>query len=170
MDILYKEKIVYKALEELDEIFHKKRVIPFELNVVGGFALTVQRVRMSDYTDIDYIGATLPEELREIVDEVGIRYGLGRGWINNDVLLAGSDLKELELLTGKLEFVHAFDLRVITVNVLDKRCLLRMKIIAIDTSFAELDAGGGFARFKDFDDVLLLMDSLNFTALETGLP
>ena len=160
MNILYKEKVVYRALEELDTLFYAKKILPFELNVVGGFALLVQQIRMSDYTDIDYVGSSLPESLRELVDEVGLRYGLGRGWINNDVLLAGSTLEELEGLTGKLVFNHAFDLRVITLNVLDKHCLLRMKVIAIDTSFAELEVNGKFARIQDFEDVRLLMETI----------
>jgi hypothetical protein len=67
-------------------------------------------------TDIDFIGSPLPFELKEIVDEVGIRHGLGRGWINNDVLLAESNLEDLEAITGALKFNHVFDLKVITVN------------------------------------------------------
>lgn len=63
-DILYKEKVVYKALEELDEILYRKKVAPFELNVVGGFALMVEQIRMSDYTDIDYVGKDLPYEIK----------------------------------------------------------------------------------------------------------
>ncbi|MCL1790946.1 MAG: hypothetical protein FWG40_06260 [Peptococcaceae bacterium] len=160
MNILYKEKVVYRALEELDAILHAQEVLRFELNVVGGFALMVQQIRMSDYTDIDYVGSPFPDSLREIIDEVGIRYGLGRGWINNDVLLAGSTLEELEELTGQLVFNHAFDLQVITVNVLDKPCLLRMKVIAIDTSFSELEVSGKFARVQDFEDIRLLMETL----------
>jgi hypothetical protein len=163
MDLLYKEKVVYKALEELDRRFSEIGVLPFELNVVGGFAMTVQQIRMSDYTDIDYIGAPLPTQLREIVDEIGLRFGLGRGWVNSDVLLAGNTLDDLELLTGHLEFKRAFDLSVIKANVLNKKCLLRMKVIAVDTAFAEVEIGGQFARFKDFEDISLLMESMKYS-------
>ena len=163
MNILNSEKVVYKALEELDKAFFALGVNHIELNVVGGFALILHGIRYSDYTDIDYIGADLPINLREIVDDIGIRHGLGRGWVNSDVLLAGSNLEELEAITGKLVFLHAFDLKVITINVLDKRCLLRMKVLAVDTSFSGMGSGNEFDRFKDFEDIYLLMEHLGMS-------
>ena len=163
MNTFYKEKIVYKALEELDEALFKKDVAPFELNVVGGFALMVQSIRASDYTDVDYVGPTIPDWLKELADEIGLRYGLGRGWLNNDVLLAGNDLEVLEKTVGKLEFSHAFALKVISVNALDKECLLRLKVIAVDTSFSAVLVGYEFTRFKDFEDIRLLMESLDYS-------
>ncbi len=162
-DVLYKQAVVYRALEELDERLYRMNVHPFELNVVGGFALLLEQIRVSDYTDIDYIGEDLNQKIKDIVDEIGIEYGLGRGWVNNDVLMAGSSLEELEFTTGVLVFKPALQLRVITVNSLEMDCVLRMKVIAIDTSYAGTEYGGDFTRVKDFPDVKLLMEHLGWS-------
>lgn len=159
-NILYKEKLVYKALEELDNRLLKLGVKPFDLKVVGGFALMLENVRLNDYTDIDYIGKPLDNSIKEIVDSIGLEYGLGRGWINNDVLMSGFDLDDIELSTGKLEFKHVTDMNVIRLYSLDKECILRMKIIAIDTSYMSAESTGSFDRSKDFKDIKLLMETL----------
>ena len=160
---IQKEKTVYKALEELDYRLSKMKVAPFELNVIGGFAMLLENIRYSDYTDIDYIGSDLNDNIKEIINEVGVEYGLGRGWINNDCLLAGNTLEGLEFATGKLHFKHALDLRIITINSLCKGDLIRMKIIAIDTSFSSVEFGGEFTRIKDFPDIKLLMEASNLS-------
>ena len=159
-NILYKEKLVYKALEELDSRLLKLGVKPFDLKVVGGFALMLENVRLNDYTDIDYIGKPLDNNIKEIVDSIGLEYGLGRGWINNDVLMSGFDLDDIELSTGKLEFKHVTDMNVIRLYSLDKECILRMKIIAIDTSYMSAESTGSFDRSKDFKDIKLLMETI----------
>lgn len=159
-NILYKEKLVYKALEELDNRLLKLGVKPFDLKVVGGFALMLENIRLNDYTDIDYIGKPLDNSIKEIVDSIGLEYGLGRGWINNDVLMSGFDLDDIELSTGKLEFKHVTDMNVIRLYSLDKECILRMKIIAIDTSYMSAESTGSFDRSKDFKDIKLLMETI----------
>lgn len=159
-NILYKEKLIYKALEELDSRLLKLGVKPFDLKVVGGFALMLENVRLNDYTDIDYIGKPLDNSIKEIVDSIGLEYGLGRGWINNDVLMSGFDLDDIELSTGKLEFKHVTDMNVIRLYSLDKECILRMKIIAIDTSYMSAESTGSFDRSKDFKDIKLLMETI----------
>ena len=163
-NVLYKEKIVYQALEELDERLYQLKVHPFTLNVVGGFALTVEQIRLSDFTDIDYVGKDFPESIKEIIDEIGIKYKLGRGWINNDVIMGGGDISDLEVSTGTLIFNHAFDLRVITVNTLDREDILKMKLIALDTSYAGSEGlSSQEIRIKDFIDIDLLMKACGFT-------
>ena len=162
-NVIYKEKVVYKALEELDQRLAEKGVKPFELNVVGGFALLLEKIRLSNYTDIDYVGEDLSEDIKEIIDEVGVEFKLGRGWINNDVLLAGSSLEDLEYVVGELDFKPAFNLRVISVNSLDLSGLLRMKVVAIDTSFMGSRWGGEFTRVKDLPDIKLLCDKLGYS-------
>lgn len=159
-NILYKEKLVYKALEELDSRLLKLGVKPFDLKVVGGFALMLENIRLNDYTDIGYIGKPLDNSIKEIVDSIGLEYGLGRGWINNDVLMSGFDLDDIELSTGKLEFKHVTDMNVIRLYSLDKECILRMKIIAIDTSYMSAESTGSFDRSKDFKDIKLLMETI----------
>lgn len=164
MDVEYQEKTVFKALEELDDRLADMNVTPFELSVVGGFALLLEGIRMSDYTDIDYIGDEFNSKVKDIIEEVGMKYGLGRGWINNDVLLTDSCLEELENTTGSLKFSKKLELKVITVNTLDKKCLLRMKVIAVDTSYAGMSFGGGeFTRQKDFNDIKLLSENLGMS-------
>ena len=159
-NILYKEKLVYKALEELDSRLYKLGANPFDLRVVGGFALMLENVRLNDYTDIDYIGKPLDNNIKDIIDSIGLEYGLGRGWINNDVLMSGFDLDDIELSTGKLEFKHVTDMSVIRLYSLNKECILRMKVIAIDTSYMSAESTGSFDRSKDFKDIKLLMEIL----------
>jgi hypothetical protein len=160
----YQEIKIFKALEELDNRLKVLNVAPFELNVVGGFALLLEGIRRNrnDYTDIDYVGRSFNEQVKEAISEVGAKYGFERNWINNDVLLAGSNLKELEFATGKLHFIKRAELSVITINSLDKECLLRMKIIAIDTSLFAFQNNGDFTRLKDFPDVKALMDFMGY--------
>ena len=162
-NVIYKEKIVYKALEELDRRLAEKGVRPFELNVVGGFALLLEKIRIPDYTDIDYVGEDLDEEIKKIIDEVGEDFKLGRGWINNDVLMTGSTIEDLEYVVGELNFKPALSLRVINVNALDLNGVLRMKVVAIDTSYMGSRWGGEFTRVKDFADIKLLCDALGYT-------
>ena len=68
---IQKEKTVYKALEELDYRLSKMKIAPFELNVIGGFAMLLENIRYSDYTDIDYVGSDLNDNIKEIINEVG---------------------------------------------------------------------------------------------------
>lgn len=159
-NLFYREKVVYKALEEFDSRLYDMGAKPFELNVVGGFALLLEQIRMNDYTDIDYVGKPLDKDVSKLVDQIGLEYGLGRGWLNNDVMMSGLDLDEFEYATGELKFNHVADLKVISLYALDKSSILRMKVIAIDTSYMAAENDGDFTRVKDFKDVKLLMESL----------
>ncbi|MDR1998466.1 MAG: hypothetical protein LBQ06_00785 [Frankiaceae bacterium] len=131
------------------------------LLVVGGYALQVQGIRTDpgEATDVDYIGRPLPGDVREMVNEIGLQYGLGPGWLNNDVLLSGAtDIDGIELATGPLRF-HALDaprLKHFLIEVADPQSLLRMKLVAVDTQLASfLDSGNtaDFTRGKDFADL-----------------
>lgn len=159
-NLFYREKVVYKALEEFDSRLYDMGAKPFELKVVGGFALLLEQIRMNDYTDIDYVGKPLDKDVSKLVDQIGLEYGLGRGWLNNDVMMSGLDLDEFEYATGELKFNHVVDLKVISLYALDKSSILRMKVIAIDTSYMAAENDGDFTRAKDFKDVKLLMESL----------
>lgn len=159
-NLFYREKVVYKALEEFDSRLYDMGAKPFELKVVGGFALLLEQIRVSDYTDIDYVGKPLDKDVSKLVDQIGLEYGLGRGWLNNDVMMSGLDLDEFEYATGELKFNHVADLKVISLYALDKSSILRMKVIAIDTSYMAAENDGDFTRAKDFKDVKLLMESL----------
>lgn len=159
-NLFYREKVVYKALEEFDSRLYDMGAKPFELKVVGGFALLLEQIRMNDYTDIDYVGKPLDKDVSKLVDQIGLEYGLGRGWLNNDVMMSGLDLDEFEYATGELKFNHVADLKVISLYALDKSSILRMKVIAIDTSYMAAENDGDFTRAKDFKDVKLLMEIL----------
>ena len=161
-----KQILLCKALEKLDEELVKANVEPFELNVCGGFALLLQQVRKngSVYTDIDYIGKDLPEDIKDIIKKVGTDMNFGPDWINNDVLLSGSSLEEMEYATGKLHFEPKMQLSVIKINALKKVDILRMKMIAVDTSLCGTSFGGEFTRAKDFEDIKLLAEDLNMNA------
>lgn len=162
-EVFYKEKVVYKALVELDSKLKEMNVAPFELRVVGGFALLLENIRLTDYTDIDYVGSDFNDKIKRIIDQIGIEYKLGRGWLNNDVMLSGSSLDDFEACTGELEFEYIETLQVISVYSLKKEHLLRMKLIAIDTSLSAMSFGGEFTRAKDFHDIKLLADKLGLT-------
>lgn len=147
------------ALTELAGKMRDRDMPPVELNVIGGFALMLRQVRpASGVTDIDYVGRDLPYDFNAIADEVGVKHGLGDGWINNTVMLSGAGMDDFTLSTGELHFDHAFDVGGIKINVLDEKDLLRMKIIALDTALMEIDATGDFARAKDLPDIKAMMD------------
>lgn len=136
----------------------------YRINVIGGFALMEYGLRdRNAVTDIDYVGDDLGPEFDALADQIGLRYGLGRGWINKSVMLAGSTLDDFEDATGPLHFAHAFDVRNLSIYVLDRTDLLRMKLIALDTSLMGCEYGGEFTRMKDIPDVILLAKDLDIS-------
>ncbi len=155
----YKKTKMYQGLADLNEYMKAEDLEPLKLQVVGGFALVAEGYRGKDNeTDIDFVGPDLPDKLKQKIDEIGIARGLGRGWINNDIMLSGSSLEELEASTGELHFHHLFDMEKISMDILDAKDLLRMKVIAIDTSLTGAELGGEFTRAKDLKDVAALME------------
>lgn len=151
---------IVKALRQLDEEMTKRKLPPLELNVVGGFALMLHKVRENkdDITDVDYVGPALSDTVKDIADRIGMKTGFGTDWINSDVLMTDSTMEDFEFSTGKLHFSTVLEMNNIRVNVLDKQDLLRMKVIAIDTNVVAVgDGGADFTRFKDFNDIKLLM-------------
>lgn len=155
-------------LMQLDDILTQKGCKPITLNVVGGFSLILQGIRKDPnaMTDIDYVGDVLPDNMAQIIDDFGVKNNLGTGWINNNVLLMGSTLEELEFSTGKLHFEDALQLKTLNIKMLCKEDLLRMKVIAIDTNVMAKSLGGDFTRFKDFQDIKDLMTALNYSMLD----
>ncbi len=141
-----------------------KRGEYIELNVVGGFAMMMHGNRdMEDLTDIDYVGGDLEYDISKICDKIGHAHNLGAGWINNDLMLPGTSVEDLEISTGKLHFDEAIDLPHVKVNILREDDLLRMKLISVDTSFSAVELGGDFTRAKDFPDVIKLMNKLGYS-------
>lgn len=161
----YKQAPMFAALIELNERLKEEGISGIELNVVGGFAMMSHGLRESDgYTDIDYVGDNLPKRVADIADDIGFKYHLGRHWINNDVLLAGATLEDLEFTTGKLHFQEAFELETMKINILETPDLLKMKVMAIDTSLSAVELGDGdFTRAKDFNDIIKLKDALSLS-------
>ncbi|MCL1801679.1 MAG: hypothetical protein FWG25_10025 [Promicromonosporaceae bacterium] len=170
--------LVTKALVALDKLLPDSQP-PLHFYVVGGYALQLAKVRSNpnDLTDVDYIGEPLSPEVRSLVNEIGLRFGLGPGWLNNDLLLTGTDsIKDIEFLTGPLHFVdyHIPELRHITISAADAESVLRMKLISIDTSLisyldqAELAARLNqsalplYTRLRDFTDVALICEKLGW--------
>lgn len=151
---------MFEALEELDQELEEKGIHNLSLKVVGGFALMVNGVRPADaITDIDYIGPELSREIYNISEEVGKNNGMPEKWINNDLLLTGTTLEDLEYSTGELHFDKVkTKLKNIKLEVLCPEDLLKMKIIAIDTNLSAIEFGGDFTRAKDYPDILKLMN------------
>jgi hypothetical protein len=159
-----------KALMELNKQMKEKNMPPVTLNVIGGFALMLHDIRdINSQTDIDYVGAGIPAEIHAIADPIGIKYGLGKGWINNDVMLTDISMQNFEFATGELHFEPALDMEKMKINILSEDDLLRMKIIAIDTSCTAIELGGDFTRMKDIPDILQLMERqmMNYEDVET---
>ena len=146
-----------KALKEFCD-YLKKNDLKYSFNVVGGFAMICHGLRdASVATDIDYIGPTLPKDIQDIINVIGAKYNLEKDFINNDLLLPGSSLEELELSTGPLSFVKVYEEDGLTINCLCKEDLLRMKLISIDTALTAIELGGDFSRTKDLPDIIKLM-------------
>jgi len=167
------DAITMKALIDVDNLYALEEDCPdgkIKLNVIGGFALMLNGIRkdMTEYTDIDYIGGKMPEKLQEIIKDVGIKHGLDADWINNDALLEGSSREDLEITTGKLNFSLKAELKCFDVHSLCNKDLLKLKMMAIDTTYMTLEAGETFTRKKDFSDVNLLMQEMDIdiTALK----
>lgn len=150
--------VITKALRDLDRQLPPLAPgeQPVELNVVGGYALIIREVRTNaaQLTDIDYIGPDLSPEWRSTIDRIGVTHGLGRGWVNNDVQLSGASLEDMEMATGPLEFEpYESDLQHFKVNIATEATLLRMKLIAVDTSLTAVQHGGDFTRSRDLGDL-----------------
>lgn len=156
--------IMFKALEELSERMSEEQMPEVSLNVIGGFAMMLYEMRTPyDITDIDYVGKTLYKKFNQEADAIGMKYGLGKGWINNDAMLQGTTQDDLEFSTGELHFKPAMKVGPIQINVLIPEDILRLKWIAVDTSLTAVDEGGDFSRVKDLHDIELLMKSLDVT-------
>ncbi len=160
----HKNDPIFHALYELDDAMVKENCKPITLNVVGGFALMLHEDRRPDeYTDIDFVGFELSKKVQELAKEVGQKTGMVKDWLNNDLMLSGITLEELEFSTGPLHFDPAYQLEKITINVLDERDLLRLKLIAVDTAMVELENHTDFTRAKDLKDIDALLKKLNLT-------
>lgn len=153
-----------KALQELNNIMEERHIPPVHLSVIGGFAMMLHGFRSLDgVTDIDYVGTALSREFQDIAGEIGLKYHLGKDWINKDVMLSGISMQDFETITGKLHFKRALTLSKIDIDALVPQDLLRLKIIAIDTSMTAVECGGDFTREKDFPDVCKLADFLQIS-------
>ena len=160
----FKQTPMGKAVTELSERLLEQKMPPVSLNVIGGFALMLREIRdPNDTTDIDYVGRRLPDRFENIANEIGFKHGLGKGWINNDGMLDGTSLEDFEYATGDLHFDPALKIGNILINVLDEKDLLRMKLIAVDTSLSGIELGGEFTRDKDLPDIKVLMERQNIT-------
>lgn len=155
---------MYEALVDLAQKMNKENMPPVELNVIGGFALMLHGVRPADgVTDIDFVGLDLSEDLSRIIEEIGRSHDMEPGWINKDGMATGVGMDDFELSTGVLHFIPALTVGNITINILEEKDLLRLKIIAVDTAMTELEATGEFARVKDFHDIHDLMEKLDMS-------
>ncbi len=157
-----KDSILFTALKDLDAQMTKENLPPVNLKVIGGFALLCHEVRknLDAYTDIDYIGPELSARVKELSESIGIKYNLGTHWLNNDFLLTGNTLEDIEFSTGKLHFRDSYRLNRITLEILSKTDLLKLKIIAIDTALSSVGCEDALSRYKDLFDINLLVNDL----------
>lgn len=154
----YRQYPLYGALYDLNEEMRKANMPAVTLNVCGGFAMMTYGLRdRKGITDVDYVGPKLVEEMEPLVYKAGRKHHLPADWINNDMVLAGFTFEDFEASTGKLHFTPAFRLSRLNINVLQPRDLLRLKILAVDTSLTAIDLGGEFTRTKDLPDIKKLI-------------
>ena len=160
----FKTSPMGKALVELSEEMGDEHIPPITINAVGGFALMLHGKRDIDsVTDIDYIGTEFSQQFNKIADRIGNKHKLGTGWINNDIMVSGYTLDDFTASTGELHFTPAGQIGNIAINVLEEKDLLKLKIIAIDTSLMACEYEGDFTRRKDLADIKNLMQSQNMT-------
>jgi hypothetical protein len=153
-----------QAVIELSEEMKKQNMPPVSINVIGGFALMMREIRdPNSLTDIDYVGNELPDNFNRLSDKIGLKHNLGHGWINNDVMLTDITMEDFEESTGKLHFTESMEIGNIKINILDEEDVLRMKLIAVDTSVTAVEDGGEFTRVKDLPDVAKLMKRADMT-------
>lgn len=157
------DSILFNALKDLDALMVENDIPPVNLKIIGGFALLCHNVRKDtvSYTDIDYIGPEMSKDLMELAKQVGMKHHLGTHWINNDFLLTGNTLEDIEEITGKLRFTDSYRLNRIHLDILSKTDLLKLKIIAIDTSLTAVASESTFSRVKDLSDISLLVNDLS---------
>lgn len=157
---------IFAALGELDKKMKEENLPQIELKCVGGFALMLHGVRERDcITDVDYVGPDLSKKIVELSEEIGRKFNMPEKWINNDLLLTGTSLEDLEYSTGKLHFTKKeLGFNRIKIEVLCLEDLLKMKVIAVDTNLVAIEYGGDFTRIKDYTDILKLMEKCNYTS------
>lgn len=78
-------------------------------------------------------------------------------------MVSGYTLDDFTASTGELHFTPAGQIGNIAINVLEEKDLLKLKIIAIDTSLMACEYEGDFTRRKDLADIKNLMQSQNMT-------
>lgn len=157
---------LFRAIQELDEELDAIDAPHMDLKVVGGFAMLLNNLRphSKSNTDVDYVGPDLTEQILAIEEKVGARHNFESHWINNDVIMSGMTLEQFEMCTGKLNFILKASLKRIDLYSLDEEGLIRMKLIALDTSYLGATAcGGQFTRAKDLEDIRLLMENQKMT-------
>ncbi len=158
-----------RALIELDQIMTERDYPEYELNIVGGFAMIMHGYRdITNKTDVDYVGYELPFEIALLSESLKRKYALDEGWLNNDLMLPGITLEDFELSTGKLHFNNLCKLNKLTINIIDEKDLLRLKLIALDTALTAVELGGDFSRMKDLADTLVLIKGIK-TDIKTAI-
>ncbi|MCL1800176.1 MAG: hypothetical protein FWG25_02270 [Promicromonosporaceae bacterium] len=165
--------LVTQALIALDGLLPNDQS-QIDLYVVGGYALQLASVRVNpaEATDVDYIGRALDPEVRELVNRIGLQFGLGRGWINNDLLLNGNEsIADLEELVGPLAFneVKIPELTHFRIWIADRVSLLRMKVQTLDTTLIAIlgtEPLGGYGRLQDLPDIKSLITDLGYSEAE----
>ncbi len=154
--------ILLEALKELAKECENNHIPPFELNIIGNFALMLYGIKDNkEHVNIDYVGPDLSPKVKALARIIGIKRNLGQNWINNDFILTGFSLEDLEFCTGKLHFTDYYEVGSIKLNILNQSDLLKLKIIAIDTTLFDVESGLPFTRFKDLQDIITLKDKLH---------
>lgn len=148
-----------QALIDLGHEMKAKNMDPVDIYVVGGFAMMMHGTRSPDcMTDIDYVGSDLPDAFTRMSDRIGLKHNLGKNWINNELMLTNSSMDEFELSIGKLHFDQTYTVDDIHLHILNEEDLLRMKVIALDTTLSGVQSGEEFTRQRDFADITAMME------------
>ena len=157
-----KDTVIYDALYDLDNLLSMQHAAPLKLSVVSTFALNtgkdeVMRDDKNAYPSLSFLGANLSPEVQEAVKLVGFKHNLGADWLNNDLVLSGVTIEDLEIECGKLEFEPAnLRLHSIDIESATPETVLKLYILAIDTELFGFyyDTTAAFTRESELHDII----------------
>ncbi|MDR0514794.1 MAG: hypothetical protein LBG81_06510 [Coriobacteriaceae bacterium] len=151
------KNILLRALEMLDEKLYEQKADPLDIRIVGGFALIMQGIRESGFTqDIDSMTRGFSAETTRTIAQIGKELEIKLGWLNADMVL--DDPEIIEDVVGEVKFEPYGKYRVLRVSLADLPTLLRLKIVAAGDN---LEITGDRIEFeRHFADVKALMKAL----------
>ena len=128
------KQLLLKALETLDDRLVSEGCDPVEIRIVGGFALILNDIRETGFTeDIDSMTRDFEPHVKQLIAQIGKDMGLKLGWLNADMVL--DDPEIISMIIGETNFDDYGEYQVLKVKVADMTTLLKLKIVAAGDTF-----------------------------------